>query len=39
MELCREFGCLPSQIRAEGADVIRMMRLVDYAKGVTVDGR
>lgn len=35
LTLCDRFHKLPSEIRAEGADLIRMVRLVDYARGVT----
>lgn len=38
LELCDRWGKLPSEVRAEGADVFRMTRLVDYARGVTAGG-
>ena len=34
VKLCERFHCLPSEVRAEGADLIRMTRLVDLARSL-----
>lgn len=39
MDLCRRFpGTTPSQMLAEPVDVVRMVKLVDYAEAVTGNG-
>ncbi len=32
--LCERFGCLPSQLYAEDAEIFRMVRLYDMTKEV-----
>lgn len=34
LSLCDRFHKLPSEVLKEGADLIRMVRLVDYARAV-----
>jgi len=30
-QLCRMFNCLPSQLRAEGADILKMARMLEIS--------